>query len=156
MIEMSIVASFTWHVREVFCVTHTRTRVRALIRDVYVLGQARATTAPWRHTRCDSIFTAVMDGQSRYGLISKFVQRTRVWESSGAYACVCWFCKPRYPNARTLIVRIDNRFIFDESLSSIISLEDIDPSRILVEIGGDRDNDMYVMRIEGWDTIKRD
>ena len=31
-----------------------------------------------------------------------------------------------------------------------------DPSRILIEIGCGDDNGMYVMRIEGWDTIKRE
>ena len=39
---------------------------------------------------------------------------------------------------------VDNRFVLDESLPSIISLKDIDPGWILVEICGDRDNGMYV------------
>ena len=143
--------------------THTRTRVRALICDVYVLGRARATTAPWRHPHGESLFTTVMDGQSRYGLISKFVQRTRVGESSGTYMYTVCMCELVLQDQISQCIHLDcwnrqysNRFIFDESLTSVISLEDIDPSRILVEIGGDRDNGMYVMRIEGWDTIKRD
>ena len=70
---------------------------------------------------------------------------------------VIWFPKPCYPDGDTLTVRIVLRGLDINNIPDkhIVSLNDIQPSRILVEI--DTDNDyMNMMRIEGTDTIPHD
>ena len=71
---------------------------------------------------------------------------------TGGFACVRWFHTPTYLNS-FLVVKIHDRFSFDETLPSLIDICDIDPSRVMIEICGG-DNSMFVMRIEGYDTCE--
>ena len=71
-----------------------------------------------------------------------------------AFASVRWFGIPQYTRGCKLVVRIDDRDVYDTTLSSVIALDDVDPCRIIVEIDGDGGNGMHVMRFQGWDTIK--
>ena len=74
------------------------------------------------------------------------------------FAHVRWFGIPQYtgPPGCTLVVRINDRDVFDDTLISVIALDDVDPCRIIIEIDGDDGNGMHVMRLEGWDTIRRE
>ena len=111
----------------------------------------------WRVRRCGSVFTAVVDGQSRYGVIDKFIQSHTHTGSCGTYAVVRWFCKQTYPTKCVLVAHIRDWFAFDDSLSSVVSINDIDPSRVVIELVGGIDyGGMYLMRIEGWDTVEHE
>ena len=107
--------------------------------------------------RCGSVFTLVRDGRSMYGLIKSFFRVQCGCRMFTDFAYVTWFPTPCYPDGDPLTVRIvlnglDINNIPDKH---IVSLNDIQPSRILVEI--DTDNDyMNMMRIEGTDTIPHD
>ena len=61
-----------------------------------------------------------------------------------------WFYPPAYSYDSFLVVKIANRRAFDSSLTSVIDINDIDPSRVICEMC--EDGSMFVMRIEGYDT----
>lgn len=101
--------------------------------------------------RCNcNHFTLYSRLSHRYGIIDKFV---RLGDNTDGFAVVRWFGKPVYLYCCRLVVKIRSRFRFDSSLPSVISVKDIDPSRIICELC-DGDGSMFVMRIEGIDTIK--
>ena len=52
-----------------------------------------------------------------------------------------------------LIVKIEDRGDFDDSLPSVISIYDIDPSRVIIEDCKD-DASVFFMRMEGYDTCE--
>ena len=58
-----------------------------------------------------------------------------------------------YLHSCFLIVKIEDRNDFDESLPSVISIYDIDPSRVLIEICEDGQG-VFLMRMEGYDTCE--
>ena len=72
------------------------------------------------------------------------------------FACVRWFGIPQYTYGCKLVVRINDRDVFDDTLLSVIALDDVDPCRIIIEIDGDDGNGVHVMRLQGWDTIHRE
>lgn len=87
----------------------------------------------------------------RYGIIDTFLTPTS--GSAGGFACVRWFRPPVYLHSCMLIVKIEDRRDFDDSLPSVISIYDIDPSRVIIEDCKD-DVGVFFMRIEGYDTCE--
>ena len=93
-------------------------------------------------------------GKSLYGRVVNFVRVlcgcVRVFD----FALVTWFPHPRYPDGDPLTVRIDLGGIDVNNIRRVrvLSVRDIVPSRILVEM--DRSNDcMYMMRKDGYDIV---
>ena len=105
--------------------------------------------------RCGSLITAVINGQSIYGKVVTFFVNTLRCPKNNApgYAYVEWLNMPDYPMAGTpIVVRLsDNSPSCTES--RVISIFDIDPSRIISE-RSDSERSYYMCRIEGTDTIK--
>ena len=104
----------------------------------------------WSTRRCSSLFTAVIGGRSRYGLIRKFIERA---DGSGSkFAVVKWLPIPSYPYGNPLIVCIrDGDRIGD--LHSLLDIECIDPCNVGVE-RSDIESCYYVYRFEGLDTVR--
>ena len=66
-----------------------------------------------------------------------------------------WFPRPTYPDGDPLTVRVDLTGVPDVNTMTnfdIISLLDLEPSRILVELNR-HGTDMYMMRMEGIDRM---
>ena len=93
----------------------------------------------------------LMDSQLLYGKVLKFFSHICV-NSNGLYAYVQWFNMPDYPFEGTpLVVRVRDN---SQSLgSSVVSIFDIDPSRVILE-RSDGELCYYMCRLEGFDTIK--
>ena len=109
-----------------------------------------------QHGTCGSVVTCVVDGRSRYGLVSRFFSHS-CDHNTGSFAIIEWLKKPDYPFMGTpLVVRIrDNSPPVCDSPRSIVSIFDIDPSRIIVD-RSDEENSYYMCRIEGFDTVGDD
>lgn len=107
--------------------------------------------------RCGSVFTLVRDGRSMYGLIKSFFRVVCACGLCTDFAHVVFFPRPFYPDGDPLTVRIDLNGLDINNIPDkhIVSLNDIQPSRILVEIDTYHDY-MIMMRIEGLDTLPRD
>lgn len=103
----------------------------------------------WTNRRCSSVFTAVVGGVSRYGVIKKFIQKA---DGSGEpFAIVEWLPIPTYPYAHPLIVCIrDGDRVGD--LPIVLAIECIDPCNVCVE-RCDVESCYYMYRLEGLDTI---
>ena len=70
------------------------------------------------------------------------------------FGVVTWLPPPVYPDDDPLTVQINmnGRDFNNMNNETICSLNDIQPSRIIVDI--DRENDcLYMMRIEGYDIL---
>ncbi len=104
--------------------------------------------------RCGSIITAVINGQSMYGkVVAFFSNGVCVKNNASRYACVQWLNVPDYPVSGTPIVV---RLCDDAqpcTVPSVLSIFDIDPSRVISE-RSDSEHCYYMCRIEGVDTIK--
>lgn len=99
--------------------------------------------------RCSSVFCAVVASQTRYGRIELFFKP--VQSQQPGYAVVSWFSTPSYPCDNNLLVVCVSTC--DESmLGTIIPIVDIEPSQILIDRTDD--TECYVMRIQGYDTVK--
>ena len=74
--------------------------------------------------------------------------------NTGSYAYIRWFNKTDYPFEGTpLVVRIrDNAPPVSDSPLQVVSIFDIDPSRVIIE-RSDIERCYYMIRIEGLDTI---
>ena len=105
--------------------------------------------AGWNNRRCGSLFTAVVGGVSRYGVIDAFI--TREDESGGGYAVVKWLPVPHYPYNHPLVVCLRDGDACG-GLLSVISLTDIDPCGVCVE-RCDLHTSWYVYRLDGVDTV---
>ena len=105
-----------------------------------------------RGRRCGSVITAVVGGRSMYGVVKRFVRIFCVHLRVYDFAVLSWLPAPVYPDADPLTVRIDVPHIDVNNIctSSVVSLNDIQPCRVLVEI--DRTS-LYMMRMEGIDTL---
>ena len=105
-----------------------------------------------RWGRCGSVVTCVVRGQSIYGKVIKFFERLCDSDANSLFAYIEWFHMPEYPmNGTPLIVKVgDNAPIC--FASTVISIFDIDPSRVIIE-RDDGENCYYMCRIEGLDTI---
>lgn len=102
--------------------------------------------------RCGSIVTSVINGQSMYGKVIKFFS-SACERVKSMYAFVEWMNVPDYPVSGTpIVVRLrDNASTC--IASPVLSIFDIDPSRIICE-RSDIENCSYMCRIEGLDSIK--
>lgn len=101
--------------------------------------------------RCGSVVTAVIDGQSRYARVLRFFS-CACDSNKGMYAFVEWMCVPDYPMDGTpIVVRLRDAAAACTA-PQVLSIFDIDPSRVIVE-RADSENCHYVCRIEGLDTI---
>ena len=98
---------------------------------------------------CGSVVTCVIDGQSVYGKVVQFFMHI-CGQNKDLYAYVKWLNKTDYPTGTPLVVRVrDNAQRLD---ASIVSIFDIDPSRIIIE-RCDSESCYYMCRMEGFDTI---
>ena len=108
-----------------------------------------------RFGRCGSLITCVVNGQSMYGRVIKFFQLLCCQgdPNNSLFAYIEWLCVPEYPMGDTpLVVRVsDNGPVC--LASSVVSIFDIDPSRIIIERCDD-EFAHYVCRIEGLDVVK--
>ena len=103
----------------------------------------------WGTRRCSSVFTAVVGGRSRYGLIRKLIER--VDGSGNQFAVVSWLPIPTYPYGHPLTVCIrDGDRVGD--VHSLLDIECIDPCNVGVE-RCDNESCYYVYRLEGLDTM---
>ena len=103
-------------------------------------------------SRCGSVVTSVVGGRSRYGVVTQFIRVVCPCCEINDFAIISWLPPPSYPDGDPLTVRID---ITDVDINNIgtsdcISLRDIQPSRVLIELDSSH---MYVMRMEGLDTL---
>ena len=73
-------------------------------------------------------------------------------DSGAGFASVRWFSEPVYPFGHPLVVRVGcDGSILDSEVGSIVRLEDIHPSCVVVEPHHDR---FFMMRQTGYDTQK--
>ena len=110
----------------------------------------------WGQRRCGSVITAVLAGRSVYARVNRFI---KVDGDDGAgYASVTWFGAPEYPaHPNPILVRCreDDPDRLVDAYGCIVSIEDIDPSQVMVE----REEDhvyCWMMRDSGYDTIRDD
>ena len=98
--------------------------------------------------RCGSVFTLVRGGRSMYGLIKCFYRVVCACQVTD-FARVTWFPKPCYPDGDPLTVKIVLRGLDVNNIPDkhIVSLNDIQPSRICVEIDGTGHDYMIMLRI---------
>ena len=104
--------------------------------------------------RCGSVVTSVVGGRSRYGLVRKFFRVFCLCRRVYDYSVVAWLPYPIYPdgNPLTVIINVGVRGVnyYLRGEGSVLSLDNIQPSRVLVEM--DPPN-ILVMRMEGLDTL---
>ena len=104
-----------------------------------------------KYPRCGSVVTCVMDGQSYYGRVTRFL---RV-EGDGCpgYASIEWFSKPVYPASTPMVVRVnEDGSGVEAEYGRVIKITSIDPSRVIVEYDSTVPNTYYMMRDSGYDT----
>ena len=105
--------------------------------------------------RCGSVVTTVIGGRSRYGLVKSFFRVVCRCTHVRDFVSVTLFPPPVYPDGDPLTVRVDiPRDVDYNNIDrvDVLSLNCIQPSRILVEIDS-TNNCLYMMRIEGYDTL---
>ena len=93
-------------------------------------------------------------GRSVYGLVKKFVRILCRCNRCREFVVVTWLPRPVYPDGDPLTVKINmgGKDFNNMGNETICSLDDIQPSRIIVSI--DRKNDcLYMMRVEGYDIV---
>ena len=104
-----------------------------------------------QHPRCGSVITTVVDGRSLYARVECFLKIRG--DRSPGYAVVKWFSEPEYPFVIPIVVRVrDDGSVLDDKLGSIIRINDIDPSRVMIETDTSTDYH-YMMRDSGYDTV---
>ena len=105
------------------------------------------------YPRCGSVVTCAKDGQSYYARVKKFFQVDG--DNCPGYASVSWFGKPTYPLGTPMVVKVsDDGSRVNSEYGCIISLKEIDPSKVMVEFSEEPET-YYVMRDSGYDTIKK-
>lgn len=106
----------------------------------------------WRNKRCGSLVTTVVDGRSRYALVSHFIEKS---DGEGdRYAVVEWLPVPTYPyHPNPLVVFLMDGDPVGVGLSCLLSLEDIEPTGICIE-RCEVDHGYYVYRMDGLDHIR--
>ena len=90
-----------------------------------------------------------------YGVVKQFIRVVCGCLRFHQFAVVTWFPRPTYPDGDPLTVRIDLDIVPDVNnipILSVISLYDIEPSRVSVDLDR-RNNCMLMMRLEGVDTM---
>ena len=94
--------------------------------------------------RCSSVVTLVRGGRSLYAWVIRFLSYDKLH-----VAHVRWLPEPEYPIGTPVLVRL-NRDTPPPIEPSIISLTDIDPSRVAILHEG---TCIYMMRLNGIDTM---
>ena len=117
-------------------------------------GKCFTAGEPLRRGRhSGSVITCVVGGRSMYGVVKRFIRIVCVHLRAYDFAVLSWLPPPIYPDADPLTVRIDippHMDVNNLGTRSVISLNDIQPARVLVEI--DRPS-LFMMRMEGRDTL---
>ena len=132
------------------CNTVTKHKTATICQRQFTAGQR---LSPGK--RCGSIVCVVSPGgKSSYGRVVNFIRILCGCPQIFDFALVTWFPRPRYPDGDPLTVRIDLDGIDVNNIRSVrvVSLKDIVPSRILVEMDQPHDC-MYMMRKDGYDTV---
>ena len=102
-----------------------------------------------KRPRCGSVVTCVVNGRSVYAVVDRFL--TVDGDGGGGFASVRWFSEPVYPFGSPLVVRVGcDGSILDSEVGSIVRLEDIDPSCVVVEPHHDH---FFMMRQSGYDIL---
>lgn len=109
--------------------------------------------AEWgSYPRCGSVVTCVIDGQSLYARVNKFL--TVQGDASPGFACVTWFSRPQYTARGPLVVKVgEDGGGLDALHGSVIRITAIHPSRVMVEYSDEPDT-YYMMRDSGFDTVR--
>lgn len=117
----------------------------------HVLGVHFRAKEWLQYPRCGSVVTCVLDGQSYYARVEKFMQVDG--DDCSGYASVRWFGKPSYPLGTPMVVKVmgDGSDV-RRQYGCVISIEQIDPSRVMVEFSRQPET-YYVMRDSGYDII---
>ena len=103
-----------------------------------------------KRPRCGSVITCVINGRSVYAIVKRFL--TIDGGVGAGFASVRWFGEPVYPFGHPLVVRVGcDGSVLDREIGSIVRLEDIDPSCVVVEPHRDH---FFMMRQSGYDTQK--
>ena len=108
-----------------------------------------------RGRRCGSVVTSTIRGWSMYGLVKQFVRVMCACLRFYDFAVVTWFPRPTYPDGDPLTVRVDVQGIVDVNnlrVLDVISLGDIQPSRVAVELDPQH-SCMMMLRMEGTDKM---
>ena len=101
---------------------------------------------PW----CGSVITCVLDGRSLYARVNRFL---KFGGDEMGYASVSWFGQPVYEMDNPLVVKVTHDG--DDLLAHygcILRLDQIDPSRVMVELPRPPLVHYYMMRDSGYDT----
>lgn len=102
---------------------------------------------PW----CGSVITCVLDGRSLYARVNRFLHVDG--DHCPGYASVSWFSEPEYLFDNPLVVRVtDDGDDLRRKYGCIISINSIDPSRVMVELPHPPLIHYYMMRDSGYDT----
>ena len=118
----------------------------------YIMGTHFRAGEWGKRPRCGSIITCVIDGQSLYARVNRFIA---VADSDcPGYASVTWFGKPEYPEGTPLVVKVsEDGSDVQETYGSVVRITQIDPSRVMLEYDV-QPHDYYVMRDSGFDTVR--
>ena len=99
--------------------------------------------------RCGSVITTTYTGKSRYCVVTKFIR-----VSGRDFACVRWLTKPVYPYApNPLVVKVREARVRSTRLPTVLPLDFIDPTAVLVEPDADNVH-FYMMRLKGFDRTR--
>ena len=105
--------------------------------------------------RCGSVIIRTMGGRSVYGLAKRFVRVVCRCLRVHNFVVVTWFPRPVYPDGDPLTVNIHLGVGVDVNAMNnltVSSLNDIQPSRVIVGIGLINDS-LTMMRIDGTDIM---
>ena len=104
--------------------------------------------------RCGSVVTKISDGRSVYGLVKHFYRVVCACHSFIDFAFITWSPLPTYPDGDPLTIRIvlGGLDVNNIPQKSVVPLNDIQPSRIGVEIDNVHDC-IYMLRFDGTDTM---
>lgn len=133
---------------EILDVTTTGTLACPGYKIAYVLG-VHFKVDEWGSRRCGSVVTTIHEGRSRYCIVNDFIR-----VANKDFACVTWLSKPHYPYAPIpLVVRVHLHAEIQNTMPSLLPLNTIDPTPVLVEPDND-DVHYYMMRVQGFDRVR--
>ena len=117
-------------------------------KTAYVLG-VHFKADEWGRHRNGSVITTTYTGHSRYCVVTRFI---RVVNQD--FACVRWLTKPVYPYAPIpLVVKVREPRVRGNQLPTVLPLDFIDPTAVLVEPDSDGVY-FYMMRLKGFDRTR--
>ena len=118
----------------------------------YIMGMHFRAGEWGQKPRCGSVITCVMDGQSLYARVHKFLHVEG--DDCPGYAFVSWFSEPRYwfpDNELVVVVGLDDGGKLSDIYGNVIRITQIDPSQVMVE-DDSRMEGYFMMRDSGYDT----